>query len=163
MKITFRSVFSRLKIRIAAGMPVPKKQVARQSDHGIQKVLADQLRADRAFARAAKQHAMRYDHADAPVNVGAAFDHVRDKGEITFAFGWNAALEAFETVVAHVFCAPFVQGKRWVGDDDLKFHQQVVFSVFGFSDRVAHSIRASSMPCRNMFIFAKAQVLPWTS
>jgi hypothetical protein len=57
---------------MAAGMPVPKKRLARQADHGVEQVLLDQLLADAPLGPAAEEHAVRHDHAHAAVAFGRA-------------------------------------------------------------------------------------------
>jgi len=60
-------------------------------------------------------------------------------------------------------CTPLVETEGRVGNHHVETHQAVTFDQRRAVERVAHSMRAPSLPCRNMFIRASAQVLPLTS
>ena len=121
------------------------EQVGGQADHGVEQVLVDQLLADFALAAAAKQHAVRDDHADAPVLVGGAvghLDHVADEGVIAFALGRHAAPEAPVAIRRRVVRAPLVEREGRVGDDDVEVHQVVALAVL----RVAQGVAPADVP-----------------
>jgi hypothetical protein len=90
------------------------EQVGRQADDRVQQVLLDQLLADAPLAAAAEEHAVRHDHAHAPVlsrlQVGA-LDHVADEGVVAHALGRHAAPEALVRSLA-AFSAPHLSSEK---------------------------------------------------
>ena len=81
---------------------------------------------------------MRHYHAHAAAFWFQGFDHVQDKGIVTFGFRRYTTAEAAELVVFGFVVAPFIQAERWVSGNNVEQHQVAVFiQQLGVTDGVA--------------------------
>ena len=155
----------RSKMRIAAGMPVPKKRLAGRpmtASSRFSSISAWRILPSR---RPAEQHAVRHDHADAARARQGRLDHVQDEGVVALALGRDAAEEAVELVACRRPC-PGPHLSRLNGGlatTTSNFMSESPSRICGSPIVSPQRTSALSLSCRNMFIRASAQVLPFAS
>jgi len=93
-------------------------------------------------------------------SLGGGFDHMRDKGVISFGLRRQATMEALYGSLP-LLITPFILAKT--GDWrplTSNFMVVFVFNQFGAADGIAPFDASIVHTCQNMFIFASAQVAP---